>query len=79
MSENFEGDAARLFPDGDEGMPSGGQTASYTGDSERSIVEEMETCYISYAMSVIVQRALPDIRDGLKPVHRRILYSMHES
>lgn len=50
----------------------------YSGDSDRSIAEEMETCYIDYAMSVIVQRALPDIRDGLKPVHRRILYAMHE-
>ena len=48
------------------------------GDSERSIVTEMETCYLDYAMSVICQRALPDVRDGLKPVHRRILYSMHE-
>lgn len=50
----------------------------YSGDSDRSIAEEMETCYIDYAMSVIVARALPDIRDGLKPVHRRILYAMHE-
>ncbi|MBT4516851.1 MAG: DNA gyrase subunit A [Candidatus Komeilibacteria bacterium] len=41
-----------------------------------SIVEEMETSYIDYAMSVIVSRALPDVRDGLKPVHRRILYAM---
>jgi DNA gyrase subunit A len=38
----------------------------------------METCYLDYAMSVIVQRALPDVRDGLKPVHRRILFTMHE-
>ena len=45
---------------------------------EREINEEMKTAYISYAMSVIVSRALPDVRDGLKPVHRRILYSMHE-
>ena len=44
----------------------------------RDINEEMQTAYIDYAMSVIVQRALPDARDGLKPVHRRILYSMHE-
>ncbi|MFA6307455.1 MAG: DNA gyrase subunit A [Patescibacteria group bacterium] len=41
-----------------------------------SIVEEMENSYIDYAMSVIVSRALPDVRDGLKPVHRRILYAM---
>ncbi|MBO5398255.1 MAG: DNA gyrase subunit A [Clostridia bacterium] len=45
---------------------------------ERSIEAEMKTAYIDYAMSVIVSRALPDARDGLKPVHRRILYSMHE-
>ena len=45
---------------------------------ERDIEEEMKTAYISYAMSVIVQRALPDVKDGLKPVHRRILYAMHE-
>ncbi len=44
-----------------------------------SIVDEMERSYIDYAMSVIVSRALPDVRDGLKPVHRRILYSMHEN
>ncbi len=40
--------------------------------------EEMQNSYIDYAMSVIVGRALPDVRDGLKPVHRRILYSMYE-
>ncbi|MFC1630237.1 DNA gyrase subunit A [Patescibacteria group bacterium] len=44
----------------------------------REIVEEMEVSYIDYAMSVIVARALPDVRDGLKPVHRRILFAMHE-
>ncbi len=45
---------------------------------ERDIEKEMKTAYIDYAMSVIVARALPDVRDGMKPVHRRILYSMHE-
>ena len=44
-----------------------------------SITEEMKRSYLDYAMSVIVARALPDARDGLKPVHRRILYSMHEN
>ena len=44
----------------------------------RDIEVEMKTSYIDYAMSVIVQRALPDVRDGLKPVHRRILYAMYE-
>ena len=43
-----------------------------------SIADEMRKSYLDYAMSVIVSRALPDVRDGLKPVHRRILYSMHE-
>ena len=45
---------------------------------QSELVREMETSYIEYAMSVIVGRALPDVRDGLKPVHRRILYTMHE-
>ena len=44
-----------------------------------SITDEMKRSYLDYAMSVIVARALPDARDGLKPVHRRILYSMHEN
>ena len=45
---------------------------------DRDVEKEMKTAYIDYAMSVIVSRALPDARDGLKPVHRRILYTMHE-
>ena len=45
---------------------------------EVSIRDEMRTSYIDYAMSVIIGRALPDVRDGLKPVHRRVLYAMHE-
>ncbi|OWY09160.1 DNA gyrase subunit A [Thioclava sp. F42-5] len=44
-----------------------------------SIADEMKTAYLDYAMSVIVSRAIPDLRDGLKPVHRRILYAMHET
>ena len=47
--------------------------------TESELAKEMQTSYIDYAMSVIVGRALPDVRDGLKPVHRRILYSMYES
>ena len=47
--------------------------------TESKLVDEMEKSYIEYAMSVIVGRALPDVRDGLKPVHRRILYTMYES
>ena len=45
----------------------------------RVIEEEMKQSYLNYSMSVIVGRALPDIRDGLKPVHRRILYSMYDA
>ncbi len=54
----------------------GGQTP---GIEPISIMEEMQRSYLDYAMSVIVSRALPDVRDGLKPVHRRILYAMHDS
>lgn len=54
------------------------QTNTGAGKIEpRPIVEEMQESYLDYAMSVIVARALPDVRDGLKPVHRRILYAMH--
>jgi DNA gyrase subunit A len=45
----------------------------------RELEQEMRTSFLDYAMSVIVSRALPDVRDGLKPVHRRVLYSMHEA
>ena len=51
---------------------------SFEGPSV-SIEHEMRTSYLDYAMSVIVSRAIPDLRDGLKPVHRRILYAMHET
>ena len=51
--------------------------SAYTGPSV-SIIDEMKTSYLDYAMSVIVSRAIPDLRDGLKPVHRRIIYSMFE-
>jgi len=49
----------------------------YSGPSI-SITDEMKTSYLDYAMSVIVSRAIPDVRDGLKPVHRRILYHMYD-
>lgn len=52
---------------------------SLTDITPVTVEEEMQTSYLAYAMSVIVSRALPDVRDGLKPVHRRILYSMFES
>jgi DNA gyrase subunit A len=58
-------------------IPQAGPNAAANVDSVR-IEDEMEQSYIDYAMSVIAGRALPDVRDGLKPVHRRILYAMHE-
>jgi len=60
--------------------PSDGQVARPEGAGviARSITTEMRESYLDYAMSVITARALPDVRDGLKPVHRRILYTMHE-
>ncbi|HQD10185.1 MAG TPA: DNA gyrase subunit A, partial [Flavihumibacter sp.] len=57
-------------------------TPSETNDSNRTILvnidEQMKTAYIDYSMSVIVGRALPDVRDGLKPVHRRVLFAMND-
>jgi len=57
-------------------------TPQQTNDQNRiipvNIEEQMKTAYIDYSMSVIVGRALPDVRDGLKPVHRRILFAMNE-
>ena len=50
---------------------------THQGVVSRSIVSEMKKSFIDYAMSVITDRALPDVRDGMKPVHRRILYAMH--
>src|SRR6476661_4033256 len=46
---------------------------------DRGLEQEMRSSYLDYAMSVIVGRALPDVRDGLKPVHRRVLYAMHDT
>ncbi len=62
--------------DRDTNAPSGGLPSDIR---PISITDEMKRSYLDYAMSVIVSRALPDVRDGLKPVHRRILYAMHES
>ena len=45
---------------------------------DKYVEEEMKQCYLDYSMSVIVSRAIPDVRDGLNPVHRRILYAMNE-
>lgn len=57
----------------------GGELPPEMGISPINIEDEMRSSYLDYAMSVIVSRAIPDVRDGLKPVHRRILYSMHEN
>ena len=51
---------------------------SETRVTEINISQEMRTSFLDYAMSVIVSRALPDVRDGMKPVHRRILYAMND-
>ena len=63
-------------PENEDEMPP--ERPVYDGPSV-SIIDEMKTSYLDYAMSVIVSRAIPDLRDGLKPVHRRILYAMHET
>ena len=64
----------------DNGSPDDGGNGGAPSDIRPvSITEEMKKSYLDYAMSVIVARALPDVRDGLKPVHRRILYSMYEN
>ena len=65
--------------DDDLGGPEGPSGGLPDGVSPITIEEEMKRSYLDYAMSVIVSRAIPDVRDGLKPVHRRILYSMHEN
>ncbi|HEY5714299.1 MAG TPA: DNA gyrase subunit A [Candidatus Gracilibacteria bacterium] len=65
--------------DGGDITVSSGFNPEDTSHPQRDIVTDMEDSYLSYAMSVIVSRALPDVRDGLKPVHRRILYAMHEN
>ncbi|MGK2958198.1 MAG: DNA gyrase subunit A [Acidimicrobiales bacterium] len=59
-------------------LPPGGSDTAIAGIVPIEIQEEMERSFLDYSMSVIVSRALPDARDGLKPVHRRILYGMHE-
>ena len=66
-----QNEAQELFPDSTK--------ITYQWDISKDINEEIETSYLEYAMSVIVSRALPDVRDWLKPVHRRILYAMHDA
>ena len=71
MSDDIETPEDEQDQGGPKGLPD--------GVSPISIEDEMKRSYLDYAMSVIVSRAIPDVRDGLKPVHRRILYSMHEN
>ncbi len=72
-------------PEDDDTLPptggddTGGTSSLPDGIEQITIEDEMRRSYLDYAMSVIVSRAIPDVRDGLKPVHRRILYSMHEN
>mgnify|MGYP003298955142 CR=1 FL=1 len=65
--------------DSNEEQSEGDKTLIDNSVSQVSLESEMKSAYLDYAMSVIVSRAIPDLRDGLKPVHRRILYSMHET
>ena len=76
---------ARLVANLDVCSPTGGESGMATvrcsrgGNIEpRALEDEMRTAFLDYAMSVIVSRALPDVRDGLKPVHRRVLFGMNE-
>ena len=62
----------------EENVENAEKKPSFGRVDEIKITQEMQDSYLDYAMSVIVQRALPDVRDGLKPVHRRILYAMHD-
>ncbi len=66
-------------PQPPENMDENGPEAPSYDGPKISIVDEMKTSFLDYAMSVIISRAIPDLRDGLKPVHRRILYAMHET
>src|SRR3989344_893969 len=79
MAKDKEKDPAKS-PKGDRGAAKKEEQATNAigNVSKREIVDELKESYIDYAMSVIVARALPDVRDGLKPVHRKILYTMNE-
>ncbi len=65
-------------PETPEAAPESGPVRAHHDGPQIDISAEMKTAYLDYAMSVIVSRAIPDLRDGLKPVHRRILFAMHE-
>ncbi len=65
------------IPENEDETPK--RVVMYHDGPQVSIIDEMRTSFLDYAMSVIISRAIPDLRDGLKPVHRRILYAMHET
>ncbi|SDI83828.1 DNA gyrase subunit A [Frankineae bacterium MT45] len=85
MTDTIDGPPTGASGDGPDGpdLPGSGTIAADDGGHDRiepvDIQTEMQRSYIDYAMSVIVGRALPDVRDGLKPVHRKILYGMYDS
>lgn len=80
FSEENNGDNSNNeAPQNPEILEEEGETRIIPEGPTKDIVDDMEESYLAYAMSVIVSRALPDVRDGLKPVHRRILYAMHEN
>ena len=72
---------ARVLPDEPEDIENADEipVRAHHDGPQVDIVDEMKTAYLDYAMSVIVSRAIPDLRDGLKPVHRRVLFAMHET
>ncbi len=78
QEENNENEQEKSNQDSEEQTQELFEKTPEKGIEPANISDEMETSYLEYAMSVIVSRALPDVRDGLKPVHRRILYAMHE-
>ena len=77
MADDKDRDPPETAPEAEQPGPLG-QPSAIGHVLPVSIKHEMETAYVDYAMSVIVGRALPDVRDGLKPVHRRVLFAMHE-
>jgi DNA gyrase subunit A len=74
-----KGENEEVMEDSQFGSDADDKIEALLGIVPRNIVDEMKDSYLDYAMSVIASRALPDVRDGLKPVHRRILYSMHRN
>jgi len=80
MAEEKESSSEEKQPKKAKAQEDDKSGASVRGNvTQREMVTELKESYIDYAMSVIVARALPDVRDGLKPVHRRILYAMADS